>query len=238
MLEKAYRLCPRCERHLKRTLNNVKKNILGSKLAQLGATRLRAFDLHLNTSNIQKCVKQRRRLFTKIALFTLIVISILQLFKLSQSINITKSKLDTVFSESITATLLIVLSYLSAFKIIIVQFFIQLFSLPYISAMLEMCTLLISYAYVSINNSSIYELLYDIIQLPIDDESFNGDKNEDVITNVSACLLSIFVIFVSGLRTGTVLSLLMWSLNMALPTVMPNNLNTANVLFYDALKVC
>lgn len=49
-MEDSYQLCLKCDRHLKRTLNRVKSNVLGSKLAQI-KKGLKAIDLHLNTTN-------------------------------------------------------------------------------------------------------------------------------------------------------------------------------------------
>ncbi|XP_049529403.1 uncharacterized protein LOC125947912 [Anopheles darlingi] len=60
-LEQAYKLCGRCERILKRTLNDVKRNILGSKLAQIGSKGLSVLDMHIRASSKQIARLNRQR---------------------------------------------------------------------------------------------------------------------------------------------------------------------------------
>ncbi|XP_035781806.1 uncharacterized protein LOC118461032 [Anopheles albimanus] len=60
-LEQAYKLCGRCERILKRTLNDVKRNILGSKLAQIGSKGLSVLDMHMRASSKQIARLNRQR---------------------------------------------------------------------------------------------------------------------------------------------------------------------------------
>ncbi|EAA01410.4 AGAP002023-PA [Anopheles gambiae str. PEST] len=60
-LEQAYKLCGRCERVLKRTLNDVKRNVLGSKLAQIGSKSLTALDMHIRASGKQLAHQKRQR---------------------------------------------------------------------------------------------------------------------------------------------------------------------------------
>uniref|UniRef100_A0A8W7PUP7 Ima1 N-terminal domain-containing protein n=1 Tax=Anopheles coluzzii TaxID=1518534 RepID=A0A8W7PUP7_ANOCL len=60
-LEQAYKLCGRCERVLKRTLNDVKRNVLGSKLAQIGSKSLTALDMHIRASGKQQAHQKRQR---------------------------------------------------------------------------------------------------------------------------------------------------------------------------------
>lgn len=46
-MEDSYQLCSQCNRHLKRVLNRVKTNVLGSKLAQIGIKGIKSIDSHI-----------------------------------------------------------------------------------------------------------------------------------------------------------------------------------------------
>uniref|UniRef100_A0A182NCG8 Ima1 N-terminal domain-containing protein n=1 Tax=Anopheles dirus TaxID=7168 RepID=A0A182NCG8_9DIPT len=67
-LEMAYKLCGRCERILKRTLNDVKRNILGSKLSQIGSKSLNVLDMHLRTST-KHLAQQKRQRWAKVCVW-------------------------------------------------------------------------------------------------------------------------------------------------------------------------
>ncbi|XP_058062331.1 uncharacterized protein LOC131212471 [Anopheles bellator] len=81
-LEQAYKLCGRCERVLKRTLNDVKRNILGSKLAQIGSKGLSVLDMHMraSTKQIARMKRQRWARFCVYAVTLLLVIKLPQEF--------------------------------------------------------------------------------------------------------------------------------------------------------------
>lgn len=211
-----YRLCPRCERHLKRTLNNVKKNILGSKLAQLGANGLRVFDLHFSTAKSNEKIQQRRQLFAKICLLAMIVISTLTAYQTTAAVDINKTKLDAVFNPSTTAAMLMVASYISACKILVTKFINYFVSLPYIAAAFAVWRLTIAYIYAGIGRTVWSSIFNELNQLS---DGINGaDNDENIIANVAGCLMSIFVIFTTGFRFSSAFSLILWTANILLAT--------------------
>lgn len=242
-LEQAYRLCPRCERCLKRTLNRVKNNILGSKLHEIGAKGLRALDLQLNNSKTRKNVLRKRHLIVNLCAVSLIVIAMLHLFQTSQTIDINKTKLDAVFSSTIVAPLLVVISYISAMKILIVRIFEKVMTLPYVTVAVTTAKIFISYIYLSLGGSissfADSKALNEFIEMTAIPKELNIESAEGkaLITNTAGCLLSIFVIFMTGLRSPSVLSLVLWSLDMAMPSLWHNKLNPAEALIFDIIKV-
>lgn len=239
-LEQAYRLCPRCERHLKRTLNKVKTNILGSKLKQIGTRGLQAFDLNLSQKANKVIVYKKRLTFARISLGALILISLLQLFTTTNQINITKSKLDTVFNSTTSTLILTILSYISAAKILILQMIQSAFALPYIQFAVASIQLFIKYMYNYINGD-FWKLIntefFKLIELSVAEEEINPGFSS-LSTNVSGCFLSIFLLFLFGLGWGSVLSLLLWSLNMVLPVFMQNVPDQKDTLLLDVIQVC
>uniref|UniRef100_A0A182QF36 Ima1 N-terminal domain-containing protein n=1 Tax=Anopheles farauti TaxID=69004 RepID=A0A182QF36_9DIPT len=82
-LEQAYKLCGRCERVLKRTLNDVKRNILGSKLSQIGCKSLNVLDMHIRASS-KHLAQQKRQQWAKVCVWA---ITGLLLFKLHQDFS-------------------------------------------------------------------------------------------------------------------------------------------------------
>lgn len=234
-LEQAYRLCPRCERHLKRTLNKVKTNILGSKLRQIGTKGLQAFNLSLNQKANKVIVYRKRLTFARISLGALIVISLLQSFTTTNQINITKPKLDSVFNAATTTSILTVLSYMSALKILIFQFIQYVLDLPYISLAATCGQMLVKYAYTYVSGDVLKSIRMEIFEFVSDDDSELGYST--LTTNISGCFLSIFLLFLFGLSWGPVLSLLLWSLSMILPTITFNATDLRQALIVDSIQV-
>lgn len=238
-LEQAYRLCPRCERCLKRTLNRVKTNVLGSKLKQIGAKGLRAFDLSENGKTNKKPIQQKRHLFAKITLFTLILISLLQLYVISNQITITKAKLDTIFSQSATAFILTILSYFSAVQILIGTLFNNLLSLPYMSFMVSSTKVFIKYLYTFISGD-----IWSMIDISVsnliefgDFEQKSSNEFSSLMLNLSGCFMSTFLLFLTGLNVAPVLSLLLWSCNMIMPSVTQDIPTLQHALIFDMIQV-
>lgn len=238
-MEQAYRLCPRCERHLKRTLNKVKTNILGSKLRQIGTKGLQAFNLSFNQKANKINVYRKRLTFARISLGALIVISILQSFTTTNQIHITKSKLDSVFNTAATTSILTVFSYISAVKILILQLIQYVFALPYISLAIDCMQMLVKYAYTYISGDFLKLINLDIFELI--DSSVNGNEAipgcSTLTTNISGCFLSVFLLFLFGLSWGPVLSLLLWSIGMALPTITVSTTDLRSALALDFAQV-
>lgn len=210
-------------------------------MAQIGAKGLRAFDLQ---GQSKKLVQQKRQFFAKLCVFVLFIISILNVYKTSQSVNITKAKLDTVFNQNVTSTILIVLSYLTAFKIVFTNFCCYVSALPYITYVTTAIQLLCSYFCVSLHGN-VSELLQtetwqnvlNTSALPIEFDIKPVNDNETIILDLSGCLLAIFLIFLTGLKTAPIISLMLWSLDMALPTMFLNKTGLIDELVMDTLKV-
>lgn len=232
-------MCPRCERHLKRTLNKVKTNILGSKLRQIGTKGLQAFNLSLNQKANKVIVHRKRLTFARISLGALFVISVLQLITTTNQINITKPKLDAIFNAAATTSILTALSYISAVKILISQLIQHTLALPYISLAVTCVQMLVKYAYTYVSGD--FLKLINLEMFEFDGLSLGGDDSDPgfstLTTNVSGCFLSIFLLFLFGLGWGPVLSLLLWSLSMVLPTITLSTTDLTQALILDIAQV-
>lgn len=243
-MEQAYRLCPRCERYLKRTLNKVKTNILGSKLKQIGAKGLQAFNLNLNQKANKTIVYKKRLTFARISLAALVVISLLQSFTTTNQMNITKSKLDTIFNDNITTFILTILSYVSAIKILVLQLIQQILALPYISCAVAFAQMSVNYVYTYVSgdfwkiiSNKISTDFLELIETNVNNADDLSLGYSTVTTNVSGCFLSVFLLFMFGLGWGPVLSLLLWSLNMILPTIVHDTDIVQQTLLFDIVQV-
>lgn len=238
-LEQAYRLCPRCERSLKRTLNRVKTNVLGSKLKQIGAKGLRAFDLSKTDKRNKKTVYKKRHLCAQIALFALISISSLQLYVISNQIDITKQKLDSVFNAQTTNSILTVFSYFAAAKIMIADLLDNFLGLPYISLIMTSVRLFINNLY-ALTNGDIWTLINtnvsSLLDLNIVEDNTSVEMSTMII-NLSGCFMSIFLLFLIGLEIGPVLSLLFWSCNMIIPSMAQDPSMLQSRLLLDIVQV-
>lgn len=239
-MEQAYRLCPRCERTLKRTLNKVKTNILGSKLKQIGANGLRAFDLSENGSVNKQPVQKKRHLFVRISLLTLILISLLQLYVMSNRINITKTKLDSIFNAASTTMILTALSYFAAVRILIGNLINNLLILPYISYAVSSVRLFIKYLY-TLMSGDIWTMIdvsiANLIELKDAEQTANIEFST-LMLNLAGCFMSTFVLFLTGLKFGPILSLLLWSCNMIIPSVVAQDISTPQyVLIFELTQV-
>lgn len=238
-LDQAYRLCPRCERHLKRTLNRVKTNILGSKLKRIGTKGLEAFDLNANGKTNKTVVHKKRLIFARIALVALVLISLLQTFTIMNQITITKARLDSIFNASTTKAILTILSYISAVKIVALQLVEHVVELPYISFGIACMKISINYVYAYMSGDFWSQLNARIVEL-VEDNVAKNDTNISssiLTTNVSGCFLSIFLLFLFGLEWGPVLSLLLWSFSMIMPTVIHNAEDSTHILLLDFVHV-
>ncbi|XP_031626519.1 uncharacterized protein LOC116342869 [Contarinia nasturtii] len=239
-LEQAYRLCPRCERHLKRTLNKVKTNILGSKLKQIGAKGLQAFNLTLNQKSNKAVVYKKRLTFARISLAALVVISLLQSFTVSNRMNITKPKLDSIFNDNTTTFILTILSYISAMKILVLQFIQYILELPYISFIGTCAQMSIKYVYTYVSGDFwkvITTEIFELVEINVNDATDLNPGYSTVTTNVSGCFLSVFLLFMFGLCWGPVISLLLWSLGMILPTLIQETNNLEHTLVLDFVQL-
>uniref|UniRef100_A0A182VZ29 Ima1 N-terminal domain-containing protein n=1 Tax=Anopheles minimus TaxID=112268 RepID=A0A182VZ29_9DIPT len=128
-LEQAYKLCGRCERVLKRTLNDVKRNILGSKLAQIGSKSMDVLDMHIRASTKQLAHMKRQR-WAKVcawAITGLLLVKLQQNFADSQW---TVTELLLLCPAPLLSGITMVLSYVIAMRELFYQKFEELFAEP------------------------------------------------------------------------------------------------------------
>uniref|UniRef100_A0A182M4S1 Ima1 N-terminal domain-containing protein n=1 Tax=Anopheles culicifacies TaxID=139723 RepID=A0A182M4S1_9DIPT len=128
-LEQAYKLCGRCERVLKRTLNDVKRNILGSKLAQIGSKSMDVLDMHIRASTKHLAHLKRQR-WAKVCAWS---ITALLLVKLQQSFvdsGWTVADLLWLCPAPLLSGITMFLSYVLAMREVICQQFEKLLLEP------------------------------------------------------------------------------------------------------------
>uniref|UniRef100_A0A182K687 Ima1 N-terminal domain-containing protein n=1 Tax=Anopheles christyi TaxID=43041 RepID=A0A182K687_9DIPT len=109
-LEQAYKLCGRCERVLKRTLNDVKRNILGSKLAQIGSKSLTVLDMHIRASTKQLAHQKRQR-WAKVCVWAITGLLAVKLQQNFSDSAWTTSELMLLCPTSVLSAITIALSY-------------------------------------------------------------------------------------------------------------------------------
>lgn len=239
-------MCQRCDRHLRRTLNRVKRNVLGSKLAQIGSRGLRALDLHVAVVAKVNSARKRQTIMN-ICLITVSLLSIIGLLKMSQSIQINKNKLDNVFSPVGTSVILWALARLVAAKILIVNLVTYIARLPYISHCCGALSTLIAAAYAFVTGNVIdyvanhtahsFDGIIDDISGGVGPQPTESNSNDMAMLNLSGCMLSTVVICTQGIRFGSVLSLLLWSVSMALPSVFQRTAGPQIDLIVDFVSI-
>ncbi|XP_058129417.1 uncharacterized protein LOC131289875 [Anopheles ziemanni] len=135
-LEQAYKLCGRCERIVKRTLNDVKRNILGSKLAQIGSKGLKALDMHMKASTKQLAYLKRQR-WAKISIYAITGLLLMKLWQDVSETGWTLADLMLLCPASLLATITRVVSYVLAMKQLVWQQFEKLLSEPAVQSTTE-----------------------------------------------------------------------------------------------------
>lgn len=237
-LEQAYRLCPRCERHLKRTLNKVKTNILGSKLTQIGVKGFRALDLGLSDNANKKNIYQKRNLFARCLSMALIVISMLHLYVTCKQIDVTKGKLDTIFDASTTLTILTILSYLSAIKIMISHSIQHVLALPFVSTLTTTSQSTIDYLY-TLSGGDIWSIIDTEFIQNINANTAIDDANvaSTMLLNICGCFMSTILLFLRGLEIQPTMTILLWSGNIIMPTLTQGVADPTQLLIFDIIKV-
>lgn len=225
-------------------MNRAKTNILGSKLTQIGVKGLQAFNLNDKTKTKKQNV-QKRQIFAKIALFALVSISAMQLHLGLSEISITKARLDSIFSPTTTSAILMILSYISAAKILFAQMLNKVIGLPYLASATFSTKALVNYLYAFVGGN-LYQIVDtdELMKLigPVEAVNSSASNGIAIITNVSGCFLSTFLLFLLGLEYGAVFSLLIWSFNMILPSLAsgflePMLFDILTVRIFKSLKV-
>lgn len=208
-LEQAYRLCPRCERQLRRTLNRVKQTVLGSKLAQIGAHGLRAFDLHMSANN-QLVIAKRKRRITRLFGATLIVLSIVNLIRTTRAVRLTRTALNLVFPASVGSVLLVTyacMSICTKFAWNAIDYVSDtIWSVQWINNNWEQLSSFLGF--------NLFEKIAREQPPVLDMEVLNNEQ----FANISAILLCLFVVWMNDCRRGSLVMLFTWSIRCALPT--------------------
>lgn len=226
-LEEVHRLCPTCERHLRRTLNKVKKNVLGSKLSQIGSRGLHLFDLHMSNTNKQ-CILQRKHTFTKLIWLTLIALAILKLISIGQNIHISKVALDSVCHPIVTHIILVASALISSVKLYLVSIFSYLKDLQVFSQLFGGISYTLVMIYTTITGSLIFSQFYSSLLVWYSDsgseivmeqtEYIFRSYDQDFTICLAAVILSLFIVWIGGTkRAGPIVVLLLWSFAMMLP---------------------
>lgn len=217
-------------------------------MAQIGSKGLRALDSHVTNLASKMNSHRKRQCLSNICLILLLTISFIAFYKIAQDTNITKAKLDTIFSPSWTATILMGMSYVAALKIVFVNFLTHIQSMSYISQSVGAFKLFTSYVYLTISGNLmgyIKDTVLGNVNFIPSVVAFGPQREEPaevlnetaVILNSAGCMLSTFVIFMAGVKTGPVLSLLLWSIDMAIPSVFSHPKGLQTEFAVDMLKV-
>lgn len=231
-LEQSYRLCPRCEKVLKRALNKVKNNILGSKLAQIGAKGFSILDLHMATNQIT--ATKKKEFFTKICFYTLVFLSVINLIKVTQNIEISKIRLETVFNPMTTQLIIQIVSYISVAKQLIISVYSYILNIPIVSQSTLFLGTITQMIYLTINPK---ESFINFWKVNFDfDEYKTINSDPDFMVNFAGILLSLSLIFLQGFQTiRQALVILIWSAGMVLPLIEKENI--VNDVVLDGFKV-
>lgn len=198
-LEKSYQLCYSCQRVLKRTLNRVMNNVLGLKLAQIGAKGMEMLDRHIKVTD-----SKGQFIFNRICLTILITLSVWNLHNISGTVNLSKKQLDIYFPPFVTHTILLVISYISAIKLLVVEYLTTIHLFTFDFKWLEY-----------------FPLITEDINNFFKSTTVNNVFNEtDFIINCVAVLLSILLVLQNGVkRDGSIVLMLLWNFNMLWPKV-------------------
>lgn len=226
-LEQAYRLCNRCERILNRTLNKVKQNVLGSKLAQIGSQGMGAFDM----VGGRRTATVKRRVFSRLCFYMLIVLAVLNLIRMGQEIAMGNIQLDSVFPTRVTNGILIFASYVSAIQHLIGLWFDSLMSTTWIEIGLNTLngTLLRGF---SLTTASMASILFGSSVGADTSTAFSILQTDtSFMLDLAGILLSIVVLLLNGLkRNGPVIVWLLWSFKMAMPSVENRKIVTDDIV--------
>lgn len=174
-------------------------------------------------------VSAKRRVFTRLCYYLLIVLAVLNLVHIGRKIAIGKSQLDTVFSTQVTNGILMIISYISAVQHIFGMAIESIMSTKVVSVSLEHFTNMLNTGYLTIATfllslaftDSIYSTTLTILKILQNDASFMLD--------FGGMVLSIVVLLLNGLKqNGSVIVWLLWSFKMAMPSM-----ESRNVLNHD-----
>lgn len=203
-MEKSYELCYSCQRIVKKTLSRVMNNVLGLKLAQIGAKGLQVLDSHAKVVDSKKSI-----ICNRFCVMALMLLSVWNLYLTSGTVNLSKKQLDDYFPPLVTHVILVFVSYISAVRLLVTEY---LSSIPFFA---------VDFQWIG---SDIAKNINGLLKSATANEYFN---ETDFLVNSAAVLLSLTLVLKSGLkRLGSILIMLLWNINMLWPKIaegMENN---------------
>lgn len=182
---------------MKKALSRDTNNVLGLKLAQIGAKGLQLLDRHA-----KKTVSKKRIFFNRICVAALIVLSVWNLYNTSGTINFTKKHLDSYFPPVVTHAILLGVSYMSAVRLLVTEYLstVMFFTIDFKSL-----------------SPNITNDINDFLKSTIVSDHFN---ETDFLINSAAVLLTLKLVFENGLKKlDSTLMMLLWNVNMLWPKI-------------------
>lgn len=172
-------------------------NVLGLKLAQIGAKGMQVLD-----RQVKKTDSKKRIIFNRICAVALIVLSLWNLYNISGTVNVTKKHLDSIFPPTVTHTILLAVSYISAVRLLLSEYLstILFFTVDFKSL-----------------GSNITNDINDFLKSTVTTDYIN---ETDFVINSAAVLLSLKLVLDNGVkRLSSILIMLLWNVNMLWPKI-------------------
>lgn len=172
-------------------------NVLGLKLAQIGAKGLQVLDRHVKVIDSKK-----RIIFNRICVSSLILLSVWNLYSTSATVNLSKKHLDTYFPPIVTHVILLLVSYVSAVRLLLTEY---VSTIPFFA---------VDFNWFSFDITS---NINDFLKLSTANEYL---RETDFVVNSAAVMLSLTLVLDNGLkRLGSILIMLLWNVNMLWPKI-------------------
>ncbi|XP_049288283.1 uncharacterized protein LOC125766399 [Anopheles funestus] len=197
-LEQAYKLCGRCERVLKRTLNDVKRNILGSKLAQIGSKSMDVLDMHIRASTKQLAHLKRQR-WAKVCVWAITGLLLVKLHQNFADSVWTVTDLLLLCPAPLLSGITMILSYALAMRELFYQQFEKLISEPSVQQTTERIEaigyeIFLQYVPNSLVKTSAH--YYETISAQVPNE-----RSSSVLLNIAIVALAALLASLGSLRT-------------------------------------
>jgi hypothetical protein len=204
-LDQCYKLCSSCERAVKRSLINVKRNILAN-LAQKNLNKTRIDDF--NEEHLRAMAEKRKQWLLRGALYSLLALALVNLYVCASRADISRAELEKIFPLALANGIVMTVAHLTAVKALLVRYLLD----NSVTALCRMGLDNIQLAFLWISDSiGVYQLLMSM-------KSAFSDLD---MIGVSALALNLFVISISGPanRERVLYSILTWTATMALASV-------------------
>lgn len=177
-------------------------NVLGLRLAQIGQNGLRVLDRHA-----KKLDSKEQLIFNRICLGTITILSVCNLINSSNNVHFSRNHFDNSFPPFVIQFVLTVVSFVSAVKLLALEYLSAVIALSKINFK-RICTYFAE-DYIDLLNSL-----------------SNNDCQIDFIINLAAVLLSLKLVLAKcSRRRYSLLLLLLWNVNMLLPTIAGTTMN-------------